>query len=186
MNEMFNYTKEDLLSIISCEFKHHPEAQLRDYYKLFFQSYWGQGHFIEDIRSTMTYLEQEVAIMNETYLPIIQDISNGKGLYRISLSIIRDRFLSIDNYLSLFLDMKQVEIDWTQWAEDWKHILKCIVIKNPLIISSAEIEYCNQAIEQKKIISHSECFRLTYKPHYRVMLLSDLNKSIQITLEENL
>jgi len=178
MNTIKCYNENDILEIAEEEHQHHPRALLRDYYKLFFQAGWGQGHFISDSLAAKTYIEQELILIEQPYLPLIQDISHGKGLYRISLSAISQGLISQEAYLSLFLVNKLTEISWSDWALSWNEISEMLIQTYPELDNSDELEFCCQAIKKQAIISHSEYFRLTYRPHYRVMQLSDADKRI--------
>jgi hypothetical protein len=175
-----SYSETDILNIAEEEHKHHPKAILRDYYKLFFQACWGQGHFISDNSAARTYIEQELIIVEKPYLPLIQDISHGKGLYRVSLCAISEGLISIEEYLSLFLAKKHIEIAWTDWTLSWHEILIILIHTYPELNDAVELNFCLYAIEKQALISHSEYFRLTYRPHYRVMQLSDADMSIFI------
>jgi hypothetical protein len=184
MSFICNYTEEDIQKIATIEYNHHPKAMLRDYYKLFFQAYWGQGHFVGDAFSARMYLKQEVSGMQELYNPIVQDISNSKCLYRVSLSVVKEQLISAPDFISAFLDNVHNEIDWVLWKKKWDRIRLLLDKWYPDLIDAEEIRFIDKSIEQQVLISHSECFRLTYNPHYRVMQLNSLNSYLINRLKE--
>ncbi len=184
MNSKLIYNEEDILEIAKVEYHYHPKALLRDYYKLFFQAYWGQGHFVISKYSAKVYLEQEVSQMQELYTPIIQDISTSKRLYRVSLSAVKEQLISAPDFISSFLDNVYYEIDWKMWATHWNEIKLILINTYPALTDAEESDFLIQAMEQHALISHSECFRLTYKPHYRVMQLNGINSYLINRLKE--
>jgi len=173
MNLMLKYSDRDILAIAENEHGHHSKANLIDYYKLFFQSYFGQGHFIGSESETKRHLENELAGMKGSYLPLLQDISNGNGLYRISLEAVRSSLISKDELLLHYLNSIFIRTDWEQWAQVWSKLLDLILAKYPKLKVETDLEQCFEVIQNRVIMSHSECFRLTYSPHYRVMQLSE-------------
>lgn len=172
MNVYHKYTAQDILAIAETEHGHHPKANLIDYYKLFFQSYFGQGHFIGSESETKRHLENEMSRMQNAYLPLIQDISNGNGLYRVSLEAVKSNLISKDELLMHYLNSIFIRTDWEQWSQVWSELLDPLLEKYPELRVEADLEQCSEVMNNNVIMSHSECFRLTYSPHYRVMQLS--------------
>lgn len=182
MSNLRTYTDNDIVIIARTEQFHHPESNLIDYYKLFFQSYYGQGHFISNETEVQQYLDKELLEMKSVYNPVIQDISNQNGMYRVSLDTIKKGILTREYFLSLFLRKDYIQTDWLQWVGIWNNISKLLFDLYPLLQSDNLIQQCVEVINNNAIISHSECFRLTYSPHYRVMQLSenDLHKNADL------
>lgn len=172
MIEPLQYTQNDIAYIALVESDVHPKARLLDYYKLFFQAYWGQGHFIIDTQSVYDFLDNEMSQMQEIYLPIIQDISNGNGLYRISVSAIAEGLINREEFLRLFLARTQIQNSWDCWTAQWQVIQTYLTKTYPNITIPDEINDCLDALKNRKLVSHSKYFQLTYKPHYRVMQLT--------------
>lgn len=175
MNSFVIYSQTDIVVIATNEHMHHPLANLIDYYKLFFQSYYGQAHFVGSEVAAKRHLEIELSKMDRLYLPVIQDISNRHGLYRVSLNAITNNMISAENYLSIFTSKQHYSIDWNYWSIIWNDILKLLLKLYPSINQPYVIELCDEVLTNKAIISHSEAFRLTYNPHYRVMQLSEFD-----------
>jgi hypothetical protein len=173
MSALFKYTDADLVSIARNEYKLHPMANLVDYYKLYFQAYYGQGHFIPDLNLARKYLDAEMLNNNQPYYPYLQDISNGKRLYRASVLLIEESIIPYEDYLTIFVRKNTANPDWQEWDTNWSLISKILIELYPVLNDDVLVKYCRKAIETKSILSHSEKFRLTYKPHYRVMILNN-------------
>lgn len=173
MSTFRNYTQADIISIAQTERQYHPQANLIDYYKLFYQAFFGQGHFIGNEAQAKRHLDTELSRMTTSYQPLLQDISNGYGLYRVSLDAVKLGLMSEDELLLLYLNSKFIRTDWKQWSEIWSSIVNLLLDSYPVLDNEKERCQCSEIIKNKAIISHSECFRLTYSPHYRVMQLSE-------------
>jgi hypothetical protein len=168
------YSDEDVLAIANLEKSYHPAANLLDYYKLFFQANFGQGHFVMNTASAARFLETEmINAIEKPYYPFIQDISNGTHTFRVSLTCIVNRSLSPAQYLRKFLAGVSKPVDWVAWRVIWLSLSTFLQSAFPDIEDEFVSWKCLEAINDKTIISHSEVFRLTYHPHYRVMQLQD-------------
>jgi hypothetical protein len=168
-----SYNETDIIVIATQEFKYHPLANLIDYYKLFFQSYYGQGHFVSNEVTAKLKLEIELQKMHSPYHPYIQDISNRRGLYRLSLDTVKKQIVSPDDFLIMFLQGKEYNITWQNWSENWMNIQKLIVALYPALNDRHHVNLCRELIDNKAMASHSDTYRSTYNPHYRVMQLSE-------------
>jgi len=171
---MFEYTDSDLINIAETELNIHYESNLIDIYKLFFQAFFAQGHFITDKRKVNEYILVELNHNGKKYLPYFQDISNGKGLFRVSISVVNDNLINLNDYITLFLsNINHSGISWDIWRDKWLGIQKIILSKWPSIYDLDCIKVITESIHNHLILSHSECFKLTYYPRYRVMALSE-------------
>jgi hypothetical protein len=180
----FDYTGEDIVKIAQVEHELHPYANLQDYYKLFFQAYFGQGHFISDNILADDFLQEELDTKSEAYLPLIQDIGNSQGLYRLSLELISSGKLSKADFLSLFLKAPELVYNRNTWASNWLLVLEKLHDILPVLLVNKELMVCNEYILLNAQPHHSDCFRLTYHPHYRVMMLTSQDLVLFSTLKE--
>jgi hypothetical protein len=174
-NNLTEYTDDDIIRIADVEYTIHPEAKLIDFYKLFLQSCFGQGHFVTDIQKARTLLYDELENMSQDYYPWVQDISNGKGFYRVSLSVIRDNIISISDFIDQFLNAPSFSINWEAWSKQWHYIYQLLSDHKTYTFNNSEILMCDDILRLNRIPSHSDLFRLTYSPHYRVMLIDRHN-----------
>jgi hypothetical protein len=168
-----SYIETDIIVIATQEYKHHPLANLIDYYKLFFQAYYGQGHFVSNEVAAKLKLEIEMQKMQSHYHPYIQDISNRNGLYRVSLDTVKKQIVSLDDFLMIFLHGQEYNVIWQNWTENWMNIQKMLLGLYPRLNDKQHINLCREVIENKAMISHSDTYKSAYDPHYRVMHLSE-------------
>ncbi|MCD4650469.1 MAG: hypothetical protein K8S56_01580 [Candidatus Cloacimonetes bacterium] len=156
--------------LIHTEFEYHPEAELIDYYKLFFQGIFGPAHNIEDRVSAKHYLESELSSMTDGYLPLCQEIS--EHFARISLSVVNKGLLSVDELLELFIISSEVRCPAVEWKTEWQRVESILLEILPDKFNSQRLEILEIVNASKLVIPrHSEIFRRKYSPHYRVIYL---------------
>jgi len=175
---------DNLAAIAQLERRLHPAATLRDYYKLFFQSFYGPGHFIEDTDTARRFIEQELRLMKQDYLPLVQDISNGAGYHRVSLSVLTRQLISLEAFAALFVSSVKPIYQSDEWSKQWLAIEVFLCSTYPELAAEKERLFCHKALSGNLLIRHSDNFRLTYTPHYRVMLLKSGNSVALILLKE--
>ena len=78
----------DLNSLWDIEATYHPKADLTDIYKLLCQAYYGPTHMGRELALIRKSLAEELKQNRKIYLPLLQDIGNRKGFYRVSLDLI--------------------------------------------------------------------------------------------------
>ncbi len=167
--------------LIVTEYQLKPLAQLRDYYKLFFQSFYGPGHLISDKETAFNFLEEEMKELEKITPPVnmphfryIQDITYETGYSRVSLELVRKGVLTIPELCDIFVLSANGSqaFDEFQWVKAWNEIQNTIksmsFFKDKLLPKQyAEIQ---EKIDKKEfVLSHSDLYRRAYKPHYRVV-----------------
>lgn len=168
---VFN-NQNKLLRILETEYHTRPQARLTDLYKLAFQASYGQGHYSLGRQAAITAIESELSMMGEHYYPLLQDISLDNVMYRVSISCLRLGLISWEDYLEQFLTTQNIQTDWGDWSELWPELQAKLIKTYPCLDVQAEIDLCRESMRQKQLLSHSESFRLTYRPHYRVMSIT--------------
>jgi len=163
---------DKITELIKSEFELHPEAQLKDYYKLFFQGTFGPGHIISNRYSAKEFLKNELeksSIFEETDY---QDISYINDFYRVNINVINKGIISFDDFLDAFFKSAKIEkeISYKGWLMDWKNIEQQIIImKIPIENIEEQSTKLWKIIENKQLVSHSSIYRTAYSPHYRLI-----------------
>jgi hypothetical protein len=164
------------------EFVLFPKANLIDYYKLFFQGTFGPGHIITDEKAAYDVLLKEIEGCSMTDLPFLQDISFINPYCRVSLEIIDKKLIEPDVFFKLLLDSCKVQnslspIEWNEAWQDIEGILFQILPKlhEPKLV---KMIHDNLYGDNIPIFRHSELFRDSYHPHYRLIHKELLPKHI--------
>ena len=161
-----------VLKLAQEEFDLHPQANLRDYYKLFFQGTFGPGHFISDIISAIDLIYQELNSSQGFENHFYQKINYRQTFYRVNLVVMKMKFVSLNEFYPGFLTSSKYEsnISMEQWINEWQQIER-ILRKSSLNIQNFEKDSKNLQLlfsNNEFVISHSEQYRKTYNPHYRL------------------
>jgi len=155
--------------IIKTELALHPRASLQNFYKLFFQSYFGAEHALTDFDSARRYFENELSNLPNESDFIVQDISVNFPIYRVNLQVIKQGLITADELFEAFLKSTQTPVSTSKqdWPEIWLEIEK---ILNPLISPfQTEILKLREAASNGYTVHHSQLYRDLYKPHYRII-----------------
>lgn len=165
--------------IIIDELSVHPNCKLIDIYKLLFQAFYGPSHAITDLISISLGINTEYTNMTVPYKPLIQDIGMGIGYCRISLSAL-DKLppSSLLRNCELLANLMQqsciAEPVAGSMSSLWQHYKKTILDFFPA--SNEEWNAITTLAESNIIPSHSDAFKQTYDPHYRI-IANDLAKT---------
>lgn len=171
---------EQILTTARQEFELHPKANLRDYYKLFFQAIFGPGHFISNHERTLNFLQQELASATSFEDHLFQKITFVNTFYRVNLKVVKLKLVCLADFFQGFLKSSsfQASQSFSEWISLW-HTIATVLKKSPLKI--ADFEEASQQLERNLInndfvISHSEIYRTTYSPHYRLFTEKEFKK----------
>ena len=155
------------------EFAIHPDAELIDYYKLFFQAIYGPGHLIDSREQARFYLQTELRQFEGNEEPHIQDISYaGRDYCRVNLQVIKKGLIGEDDFLERFINSVRDPNDGTCFIEVWDVLAE--------LIGNLEIpddDYVQQLAQLQKMLrpgrllhpSHSYSYKQAYNPHYRLI-----------------
>jgi hypothetical protein len=163
---------EEIIKLINSEFTLHPRAQLIDYYKLFFQGTFGPGHIISDKNSVIEFLKNELDKSTIFEEKDYQKISYINDFYRVNLNVINEGMISFDDFVDAFLKSADIKnkIDYQSWLKEWKSIEKQIMMMNiPIENVQEQSAGLWKFIIDNKLVSHSDIYRSTYSPHYRLI-----------------
>lgn len=151
----------------------YPQSTLKDLYKHFFQDRYGPGHIINDTVAAGKYLLREL----DSYTTITGEIAEPTGwqhnFYRVNLSVIKDKLIPYDVFLSAFVrsvsGIRPIPIE--DWKQEWGEIED--IIKS-MGLSLPDYEKDNEEIDAKLekgnyVGHHSDIFNKAYSPHYRIV-----------------
>ncbi len=174
-----NYDREAIREAIVRQMTDYPKSTLLDIYKNFFQDAFGPGHLMgqgDDVRGRMrAYIEQECAIAAEDAVagPDYEQTGWHGRFYRVSLSVINDGKVSLDQFLDAFVESatRFTLPEVSEWRKEWKAILRevrrCGYDIPGLKADKAAID---AILAQGQYASHhSETYNDAYHPHYRLI-----------------
>lgn len=151
----------------------HPKARLIDLYKNFFQDTFGPGHIISDSLSALEYLNYELLNSEITDTSFIQHLGYNQNYVRVSLHFVKTGEIPEKEYFDLFLKSANEASTPTleEWKKEWNDILIVIEKMNlDIHYFIKDKNYINECLEKGyPALHHSDDFRNTYNPHYRII-----------------
>lgn len=162
-------------NLVIDELSIHPECKLVDIYKLILQAFFGPLHILGDLETVSSYIKAEALAMHNIYQPFIQDISNSLGFSRISISLIQPYIHQDEKLFTEHCNQMANLMKLSCLQGKPKYSMKELwmgskeLIHSHFPIDNNEWDKLLQIAEQAIIPHHSDLFRTTYDPHYRVL-----------------
>lgn len=157
-------TRELLLA----HYKKFPRLQSADIFKFLFQSCFGCEHLVTDEGTALQYIRNEFAEMSEAAEPFTDALDGNYS--RVYLSWI-NAGLSPETLTKLFCLSAKKEPDGKALLSQKIELARELILNGEISLDKAEFEK-ELADWQGRVcpaIHHSEVFRSTYKPSYRVI-----------------
>ena len=151
----------------------YPAATLQDIYKTCYQDFFGAEHLMNDTAAARNYLHYELgqcAGSDMSAMPLREPTGFRHRFVRINLLNIAEGKLTEEELLRLFIDAAGKDNRYSDnWADEWQLIERIALQVNPAWRNDELQQALRQAAEQKAAVRHSEQFRNTYNPHYRII-----------------
>jgi len=164
------------------EFTRFPKSKVQDYYKLLFQAVYGAKHMIQNYNDCFEMLDKEISkIEPDIHYQLYNDISLTFPLIRVNLSRCKADKIDRHTISKAFFEGAKIDIKIdTLEFETYIDVAVNALKKHPFNIIEKDLEEFIKQI--KKIgflaVHHSEAYRDSYKPHYRVIPLKIWEKYI--------
>lgn len=160
--------KKKTRELLILHYQTYPKLQIQDIFKFIFQSSFGCEHLISSEENVTNYISSEYESICQDR---VSDIEQLDGDYcRVPLSYL-NRGLSVDTFGKLFfLSAKKEEKGKDDLIQKIK-VAKELVSENLLPFSENDFEKAAEEWEEKgySAVRHSEIFRESYQPSYRVI-----------------
>lgn len=161
----------------------YPAATLQDVYKTCYQDFFGAEHLMQDTAAARAYLQYELEVMRsegveELRMPMREPTGFRHRFERINLALVLSGEMSEEELLQLFIDAAGDERmnslrdkGMNGWANEWAEIEAIALEVHPAWQNDELQAALNEAAAGNHAVHHSESFRNTYKPHYRIIRL---------------
>ncbi len=151
----------------------YPDSSLKDIYKSFFQDEFGPGHLLEDREAAEQSFHQELRRIENRNRYSIEPCGAGIRFFRANMDLIIGGVISASEYFELFLSSSQeFQVpNLTEWIEKWRWIEE---IARPFSEQLSHYEEDHREIIRMVSdgivqVHHSEGYRKSYDPHYRIL-----------------
>ena len=156
----------------------YPAATLQDVYKTCYQDFFGPGHMVTDSAAALRYIHYEVEELTKERESELTMESNDEPtgfrhrFVRIDLRRIVLGEISEEEVLCRFMGAANTATPvHDAWADEWAEIETIALEVQPAWQNEELQQALREAAANKQAVRHSESYRNTYKPHYRIIRL---------------
>ena len=163
----------------------YPQATLQDLYKTCYQDFFGAEHLVQDTAVARSYLHYELEGLGnervkelrsegvkELGMPMHEPTGFRHRFERINLALVLSGEMSEQELLQLFIDAAGNDNALhSHWADEWAEIEAIALQVQPAWRNDELQALLHKAAAANQAVHHSESFRNTYKPHYRIIRL---------------
>ena len=151
----------------------YPLATLQDVYKTCYQDFFGAEHLMNDTAAARQYIHYELEQCRDTDLSLMpkrEPTGFRHRFVRINFSNIIDGELSKEQLVTMFIGAAGKDNAFSDdWASEWRNIEKIALEVNPGWRDAELQRELTYAAENRYAVRHSEAFRNSYNPHYRIV-----------------
>lgn len=161
-----------LEELIKWHQKLRPNFEIVDVYKMLYQSVFGVGHILHE--KARQHLKNELSSLNISEFPdepLIENISTDGSMIRVNLSPFKRQGLSPDKlFYAMLTSAKNSSGTKEAFLKLWNEF-KHLVETGKLEFDKTRLEDFDRKIREENfpIYHHSEKYRKSYKPAYRVL-----------------
>jgi len=163
----------NLRQAIHTELVRHPQSQLRDIFKFFFQGEFGPAHYFRDPNRAHNHLSQELKLANHFESLIWQPVGNREQFYRINLLAIKDGMITLDQLEHAFVCsvVAPAPALWDIWKRKWRLILQVLEEDLHQLADDGDDRHIIDDTLQIpfQTVHHSDVYHQAYHPHYRLI-----------------
>ena len=164
---------------VMCEqiVEQYPAATLQDVYKTCYQDFFGAEHLMQDTATARKYLQYELNELrnegiNALGMPMREPTGFRHRFERINLALVLNGAMSEEELLRLFIEAAGKDNALhDRWADEWAEIEAIALEVQPTWQNEELQTLLREAAANNQAVRHSESFRNTYKPHYRIIRL---------------
>jgi len=151
-------------------YKKYPKMQIQDYFKLIHQSEFGPGHLIKNKEENFSRLCDEVSQLKNQFEESKIDYI-GNGFVRLNLSVINRTPLTLHTVGRMFELSALNDVGSSAGFFDRSRDLIELIGDKKIPLNLQDVESFIKNIEEnpKRPWSHSEIYRASYQPAYRVV-----------------
>ena len=163
---------EELEKILWEHAKRYPKMQPCDAVKLIYQNEFGGGHLIQDEEACLRYLRQEYASVEKNdAVPLYEAI--GNGIVRINLAAVKEE--DLEQLGKNFIRSAAKCNGSLQRFKEKLEVLLLLTQNGAFAFDTVQLQAYLEAYAASgyPVVSHSQAYRTSYQPAYRVVKLTN-------------
>jgi len=166
----------DFKNLLLKQYELYPKMQIQDMVKLIYQNEFAGGHLIVNKMDSFKRLEEEYNSLKshhlnrkESYNTAFEDI--GNGLCRLHLSSVINADIDLITINMFFINTANSICGNNESFKEKLGVLKqcCKDEILPFCVDELETYLVNYEIQGYPPVSHSESYKLSYQPSYRIV-----------------
>ena len=162
---------EELKEILIQHALRYPRMEPKDAVKLIYQNTFGGGHMIRDVDSCLAYLLQEYeSVSQNADLPLTEEI--GNGFVRVHLQALDAHHYRPERLGTAFIQSASETHGTLAEFLPKLDLLRQLTEESKLPFSVPELDAYLKSYQDAgyPMVSHSDSYRQTYQPAYRIIL----------------
>ena len=152
----------------------YPQATLQDIYKTCFQDFFGAEHLLSDTAAAHRYLLYEIETTDGqdlSAMPIYEPTGFRHRFTRVNLSLVHSGEMTKNELWTRFIEAAGTNNAFSDnWEEEWRRIETIALEVHPTWTDTTLQAVLQFAASTASPVRHSETFRQTYNPHYRIIV----------------
>ena len=165
-------------SILLAHAARYPLMEPTDAVKLIYQNEFGGGHLIRDEKKCLEFLRSEhCSVPQSADTPLLEDI--GNHFYRVNLAALDASNITTEELGSAFIQSSQHRGSMDSFLEKLS-VLQSLTCSGLMPFSAEALDAYLSDYEKAGFppVSHSETYRNTYHPAYRVVSQNCLPRQV--------
>ena len=155
---------KQLAQLLKEHYDNHPDMEVRDAVKFLYQSYMGPGHLIADEQAALArFLDEWEHVAPDSGVSAADPL--GNGLYRMNFSGCKAIGLSGKTAARLFLLTAKAVVPDRAGLEQALELVRTL----PFAQGEVEAYLTRYRADGLPMVSHSDRYRNTYAPAYRIV-----------------
>lgn len=175
-----------LIELIEEHQKSKENFAIQDAYKLIYQAVFGVAHILDNQQMAKKYLQDELeSIIASDKIDLIECISVSGKIVRLNLQPYKYRNGDIDQLFQAILkSAREISGSQREFLKLWEEF-KHTVLENRLNFNLEELNRFDAKVKSQNYpaMHHSESYRTTNNPAYRVLMKED---AISLIRNQNL
>lgn len=161
--------------------EHYPQACMQDVYKSFYQDRFGSEHMITDTAGVYEYLayELQIADTDRVQNPYYEEVGAYGRYVRVYLRCITEQRVPAERLADTFIrSARPTDEPKQSWADEWAAIEQA-ALKAGIDCPDEDLQQLRKAAELKRAVRHSDRYRQSYHPHYRIVTRSIFENELE-------
>lgn len=178
-----NHKNISVEELIQLHLKNHAQMQVQDVYKLFYQGNFGPAHILQHQEHAKKYLVEEFrSVEASDSESLTEPISTDGKMIRVNFAAFKHADGNIEAlWQTLVKSAELVKPDTARFRKDWNEFVE-LANQKTFSFPQKDIELFDKKVHESQFptVHHTEAYRQTNHPAYRVVLREVFEKKCKL------